>query len=168
MSSDNRRRASKAEVRSVSHVIDSQENHAQKGAQHERNASISSKKQSEERAREEISSLMNLIKSNINANPKYKHLSAEDNGALQSIMSKLEGSIGMTNQNKNSFDTEKDKPSVPGQSQERSSETALIAEAKAQEQNNACDGMMNSDNAQEQKQPFNAIMPSQIGDSYQA
>lgn len=131
MSSDNRRRASKAEVRSVSHVIDSQGNHAQKGAQHERNASISSKKQSEERAREEISSLMNLIKSNINANPKYKHLSAEDNGALQSIMSKLEGSIGMTNQNKNSFDTEKDKPSVPGQSQERSSEAALIAEAKA-------------------------------------
>ena len=121
---------------------------------------LSAKKQSEERAREEISSLMNLIKSNINANPKYKNLSAEDNGALQSIMSKLEGSIGITNQNKNTFEAEKDKPSVPGQSQERPSETALIAEGKLPDQNTAGEGTMNSDQAQAQKQPFNTILQS--------
>ena len=76
----------------------------------------SDNKKSEERAREEISSLMNLIKSNINVNPKYKNLSDEDNGALWSIMSKLEGSIGITNQNKNTHENDQDKRSVPGQS----------------------------------------------------
>ena len=96
---------------------------------------------------------MNIIKSNIHVNPKYKNLSAEENGALQSIMSKLEGSIGMGHQHKNSFDTDKDKPSVPGQSQERASE-APVPESKLGENNSA--SMMNSD--QLQKQPFNAIL----------
>lgn len=119
-------------------------------------------KKSEERAREEISSLMNLIKSNINANSKYKNLSAEDNGALWSIMSKLEGSIGMNMQNKNnnSFDAnEKDKPSVPGQSQERPSESHL-SESKLQQPENGLGAnlsLMNSEGPQS-KPAFNSIL----------
>lgn len=106
MSTDNRPRAySKVEARCPSQALDSADAHAQKSAANDRVASISSKKQSEERAREEISSLMNLIKSN----PKYKNLNADDNGALQSIMSKLEGSISVANQNKNTSEADKDK-----------------------------------------------------------
>lgn len=110
----------------------------------------SAAKGSEERAREEISSLFNMIK----ANPKYKHICAEDNGALLSIMSKLEGSIGITNQNKNSFENDKDKPSVPGQQSQEGASEALIAEGKMAEHNSG--SMMNSDN--QRKQSFSAIL----------
>lgn len=92
---------------------------------------------------------MNLIKSN----SKYKNLSPEDNGALWSIMSKLEGTIGVANGNRNGNDADKEKSSVPGQSPERpeddpESETKLLEHKSG--------NMMNSDSPQ--KQPFNSIL----------
>lgn len=55
--------------------------------------SESGSKDNEDKAREEINSLLNMIKS------KCSNMSAEDNGAFQKLMNKLEDSISKVNYN---------------------------------------------------------------------